>query len=103
METYLIKVGGKTYQVKADSEESARAKIQNEISRQEVEDRITDEQAKSGVVDAILSGLTNDETYKTRWLAEKRFPELVEQGRDPLDVYFVDQDEDIAYIDPRRS
>ena len=54
----------------------------------------------SGLYDAFLSGLTNDEAYKTRWLAEKRFPAMVEAGIDPMQYYFVDGDGDISYLDP---
>ena len=61
---------------------------------------LNDPQA-AGLYDAFLSGLTNDETYKTRWLAEKRFPDLVESGIDPLQYYFVDGDGDISYLDPK--
>ena len=101
MKQYDFVIDGKTYKTTANSEEGARIKIQTFISEQKIKDEITDEQAKSGVGDAILSGLTNDEGYKTRWLAEKRFPELLEQGEDPMDLYFVDADEDIAYVDPK--
>tara|TARA_R100000353_G_scaffold157457_1_gene116569 strand:- start:4939 stop:7422 length:2484 start_codon:yes stop_codon:yes gene_type:complete len=100
METYEITVDGQKYRTQANSEEGARIKIQTYLSEQKIKDEITDEQAKSGIGDAILSGLTNDEGYKTRWLAEKRFPELLEQGEDPMDLYFIDADEDIAYVDP---
>ena len=58
------------------------------------------EQEKSGIVTALLQGLSNDQGYQTAWLARQRFPELVERGIDPVDFYFVDEDEDIAYIDP---
>ena len=44
--------------------------------------------------------MTNNEEYKTRWLAEKRFPGLVELGLDPMQFYFVDGDGDISYKDP---
>jgi hypothetical protein len=40
----------------------------------------------SGRIDAFLAGMTNNEDYKTRWLAEKRFPDLVEQGVDPMSM-----------------
>ena len=55
----------------------------------------------SGRIDAFLAGMSNNEDYKTRWLAEKRFPDLVEQGVDPMQFYFVDGDGDISYRDPR--
>lgn len=61
---------------------------------------ITDSPDASGVFTAFLSGMTNDESYKIRWLAEKRFPALVEAGIDPMHFYFVDGDGDISYIDP---
>ena len=98
---YKLERDGIPYDVYAFSEEGANQKIDVHLAKQKVEQRISDEQAKSGIGTAILSGLTNDEAYKTRWLAEKRFPELVEQGDDPLDIYFIDEDEDIAYIDPK--
>ena len=88
METYEITIDGQKYRAQANSEEGARIKIQTYISEQKIKDQITDEQAKSGVGDALLSGLTNDEAYKTRWLAEKRFPELLEQGTS-MDPYII--------------
>lgn len=54
----------------------------------------------SGRFDAFLAGMTNNEEYKTRWLAEKRFPSLVEMGVDPMQFYFVDGDGDLSYTDP---
>lgn len=91
---------GQEYVTQAFSQQGAEQKIDAFLTQQEVQDQISDEQAKSGIGDAILSGLTNDEAYKTRWLAEKRFPNLLETGQDPLDYYFIDADEDIAYVDP---
>lgn len=58
------------------------------------------EEDKSGVGTALLQGLSNDQGYQIAWLAQQRFPELVERGIDPVDYYFLDEDEDIAYIDP---
>ena len=58
------------------------------------------EENKSGVGMALLQGMSNDQGYQTAWLAQQRFPELVERGIDPVDFYFLDEDEDIAYIDP---
>jgi|TARA_Y100000289_G_scaffold39845_1_gene39333 hypothetical protein len=55
----------------------------------------------SGRIDAFLAGMSNNEDYKTRWLAEKRFPDLVEQGVDPMQFYFVDGDGDLSYKDPK--
>jgi len=58
------------------------------------------ERDKSSVGTALLQGLSNDQGYQTAWLARRRFPELVERGIDPAEFYFLDEDEDIAYIDP---
>ena len=55
----------------------------------------------SGRIDAFLAGMPNNEDYKTRWLAEKRFPDLVEQGVGPMQFYFVDGDGDLSYKDPK--
>ena len=87
---------------------SARKLSQEEIEQfqafqrqQESEEGIILNDPKaSGLYDAFLSGLTNDEAYKTRWLAEKRFPSLVEAGIDPTQFYFVDGEGDIAFLDP---
>lgn len=54
----------------------------------------------SGLYDAFLSGLSNDETARLRWLANKRFPEADSEGKDPVDNYYIDKDGDIAYRDP---
>ena len=78
--------------------------IQNSLQKKEEQEKqegiILNDPKASGLYDAFLSGLTNDEAYKTRWLAEKRFPGLVEQGLDPVQFYFVDGDGDISYKDP---
>jgi hypothetical protein len=55
----------------------------------------------SGLYDAFLSGLSNDETSRLRWLANKRFPEAESQGIDPVDYYYIDKDGDMAYRDPQ--
>ena len=74
--------------------------IKNKELEKTTEGIIMDDPEASGYADAFLSGLTNDETYKTRWLAEQRFPGLVEMGIDPMQFYFVDGDGDISYKDP---
>mgnify|MGYP003147240617 CR=1 FL=1 len=48
----------------------------------------------SGLYDAILSGLSNDETARLRWVASKRFPEAEGKGIDPLAYYYIDEDGD---------
>ena len=74
--------------------------IKNKELEKTTEGIIMDDPEASGYADAFLSGLTNDETYKTRWLAEQRFPGLVEMGIAPMQFYFVDGDGDISYKDP---
>jgi len=59
-----------------------------------------DSEDASGIATALLSGLTNDETNKVYWLAAKRFPELVEQGKDPSYYYSLDEDGELFYRDP---
>jgi hypothetical protein len=97
---FVIERNGQKYSTMAFSQQGAEQKIDLYLAQQEVQDQLSDEKEKSGIADALLSGLTNDEAYKTRWLAEKRFPNLLESGKDPLDYYFIDEDEDIAYVDP---
>jgi hypothetical protein len=58
------------------------------------------EAEKSGFGTALLQGLSNDQGYQTAWLSQQRFPELVERDINPVDFYYLDEDEDIAYIDP---
>lgn len=55
---------------------------------------------KSDYYDGFLSGLTNNETARLRWLANKRFPDAEAQGIDPVDYYFVNEEGDIEYRDP---
>jgi len=59
-----------------------------------------DAEDKSGYYDGFLSGLTNSETARLRWLANKRFPNEEAEGTDPVDNYFVNEDGDISYRDP---
>lgn len=80
--------------------EALQQSLQQQDPEKTEEGIITDDPEASGYADAFLSGLTNDESYKTRWLAEKRFPGLVDLGLDPTQYYFVDGDGDISYLDP---
>jgi hypothetical protein len=67
------------------------------------EDRLKkkEEDEKSGFLTALLAGMSNDQAYQLAWLARRRFPGLLERdGIDPVEFYFVDEDEDIAYVDP---
>ena len=61
------------------------------------------ESGQSGFAEAFLSGLTNDETARTRWLAERRFPDMVKEGKDPVDLYSLDEDGDIVFYDARKN
>jgi len=54
---------------------------------------------RSGFGDAVLSGLTNDETAKLSWLASKRFP----NEEDAIYRYFIDKDGDISYFDENKK
>ena len=66
----------------------------------EEQEMLKREEEKSGVGTALLQGLSNDQGYQTAWLAQQRFPELIQRGIDPVNFYFLDEDEDIAYVDP---
>ena len=52
-------------------------------------------QAQSGAYNAFLAGLSNDESARVQWLAQKRFPEL----ENPISRYTIDKDGDISYFD----
>ena len=54
---------------------------------------------RSGLGDAVLSGLTNDETAKLSWLASRRFP----NEEDAIYRYFIDKDGDISYYDENKK
>lgn len=54
---------------------------------------------KSGALRALLAGMSNDQAYQAQWLAEKRFPELADSVN-LSDYYFLDEDNDLAYMDP---
>ena len=63
-----------------------------------------EEDNKSGLKEALLAGMSNDQGYQMQWLADRRFrrdfPQIIEQGDSPVDYYFVDEDGDISYLDP---
>lgn len=84
---------GNTFRIEAENSLQAVDLAREKIYEQE-------EEEKSGIGEAFLSGLTNNEQYKIRWLAEKRFPNDAAKGIDPSFRYFVDEDGDIAYRDP---
>ena len=63
--------------------------------------RIEQENSRTGALQALIAGLSNDESAKSLYLANRRFPNLKEQrGIEPNDLYFLDEDEDLAYVDP---
>ena len=64
------------------------------------EEELSREDEKSGVKDALLAGLSNDQGYQISWLAGNRFPEILERGQDPSNYYFLDENNDISYVDP---
>mgnify|MGYP003131978314 FL=1 len=74
--------------------------VQKKELQKTTEGIIQNDPEASGRFDAFLAGMTNNEDYKIRWLAEKRFPGLVEQGIDPMQFYFIDGDGDLSFADP---
>ena len=60
---------------------------------------IEDSPDASGYFDAFRAGLSNNETNQVYWLASRRFPELVEQGIDPSEFYYFDDNGDLFYKD----
>ena len=58
---------------------------------------IEDSPDASGYFDAFRAGLSNNETNQVYWLATRRFPELVEQGIDPSEFYYFDDNGDLFY------
>lgn len=69
------------------------------FSAEEADRAEQEQEQRSGSYRAFVSGLTNDEAYQMNWLGEKRFPELADQINF-ADYYFLDKDNDIAYIHP---
>ena len=72
--------------------------------------RIEQENERTGALQALVAGLSNDESAKATYLANKRFPNLKsERGIEPSDLYFIDKDEDLKAIadstagEPQRS
>jgi len=82
-------------EILAYKEEIAREDLVIEQTKQDAAD-------KSGYYDGLLSGLSNSEPARLRWLAGKRFPEAEEMGLDPIEYgnYFIGKDGDIRYQDP---
>ena len=105
-ELFKTTIDGYRYETHAASREEGMTKMENHHREQVTSGKIRPEGVdlealeQSGISEALLSGLSNDETMRIRWLAEKRFPEIVAAGGDPLDYYFTDKDGDISYKDP---
>ena len=87
-------------EITQDEFEQLQQIVQKQEQQKTTEGVIQNDPAASGRFDAFLAGMTNNEDYKTRWLAEKRFPGLVEQGIDPMQFYFIDGDGDLSFADP---
>ena len=87
-------------EITQDEFEQLQQIVQKQEQQKTTEGVIQNDPEASGRFDAFLAGMTNNEDYKTRWLAEKRFPGLVEQGIDPMQFYFIDGDGDLSFADP---
>ena len=89
---YQKVIGNKKYQYKAPANDAGRLMAEQEFAEIEIG---LQRQAQSGAYNAFLAGLSNDESARVQWLAQKRFPEL----ENPMSRYYVDEDGDIAYYD----
>jgi len=82
----------------AASQQRALASVESMAEEEETR-RAKAESKKSGASRALLAGMSNDQAYQMHWLAEKRFPELADD-MNLSDLYFLDEDDEIAYLDP---
>jgi len=82
----------------AASQQRALASVES-MAEEEEDRRAQAEAKKSGASRALLAGMSNDQAYQMHWLAEKRFPELADD-MNLSDLYFLDEDDEIAYLDP---
>jgi len=55
---------------------------------------LREKQKASGALTAIIASLSNDDEARAEYLKKKRFPQ------NPDVVYFTDEDNDMAYVDP---
>ena len=85
----------------AASQQRALANVES-MAEEEEDRRARAEAKKSGASRALLAGMSNDQAYQMHWLAEKRFPELADD-MNLSDLYFLDEDEEIAYLDPYKK
>jgi len=90
--TYRKIIGNKRYEFKAPN--NAAGKYMAEQKFAEIELGLQ-RQSQSGAYNAFLAGLSNEESARVQWLAQKRFPEL----ENPISRYYIDKDGDIAYSD----
>ena len=89
-ETHAKNLAGRGAQAAADL---------RDLEEQEREEKDAAEARKSGATRALLAGMSNDQAYQMHWLAQQRFPDLAED-MNLSDLYFLDEDDDIAYLDP---
>ena len=82
----------------AANQQRALASVES-MAEEEEDRRARAEAKKSGASRALLAGMSNDQAYQMHWLAEKRFPELADD-MNLSDLYFLDEDDEIAYLDP---
>jgi len=90
--TYQKQIGNNIYQFKAPDDSAGQASAMQEFARIEAE---LQSSSQSGAYNAFLAGLSNDESARVQWLAQKRFPE----SENPVSRYYIDEDGDIAYFD----
>jgi len=82
----------------AASQQQTLASVES-MAEEQADIRAQAEAKKSGATRALLAGMTNDQAYQMHWLAEKRFPELADD-MNLSDLYFLDGDNEVAYLDP---
>jgi len=82
----------------AANQQQALVRVER-MAEEETAARDEAEARKSGFSRALLAGMSNDQAYQMHWLAEKRFPELADD-MNLSDLYFLDEDNEIAYLDP---
>ena len=90
--TYRKIIGNKRYEFKAPN--NAAGKYMAEQKFAEIELGLQ-RQSQSGAYNAFLAGLSNEESARVQWLAQKRYPEV----ENPISRYYIDKDGDIAHWD----
>jgi hypothetical protein len=59
--------------------------------------KFREKQRQSGMLTALVASLSNDDEARADYLREKRFPQ------NPNVVYFIDEENDMAYVDPEHK